>query len=31
MGNMGIKVDDMKLFPNLKLHEMGNLEKVMWV
>jgi len=31
MGNMVIEVEDMELLPNLRLHEVGNLEKVVWV
>ncbi len=28
MGNMVIEVEDRKLLPDLRLHEVGNLEKV---
>jgi hypothetical protein len=31
MGNMVIEVEDRKLLPDLRLHEVGNLEKVVWV
>ncbi len=31
MGNMVIEVEDRKLLPDLRLHEVRNLEKVVWV
>jgi hypothetical protein len=31
MENMVIEVEDMKLLLDLTLHEVGNLEKVVWV
>jgi len=30
-GNMVIEVEDRKLLPDLRLHEVENLEKVVWV